>query len=111
MVAPEPLTPFTRSVVRDVGRSYELGRLTWWPSPRYEASNERIPDVSDVVEASARTTRDGRSFLSWTRFPFADTAAANPGFVRLDDLRYAGPGHRSFASVMVPISAPPPSQD
>jgi inner membrane protein len=110
MVAPDPLTPFTRGVVRDVGRSYETGRFTWWPTPRYEPSPDRIPEVSDVVAAVARTTPDGRRFLSWSRFPFGETATADSGAVRLDDARYARPGQRSFASVMVPMSVPPPQE-
>lgn len=102
MVAPDPLTPFTRSVVRDLGDSYEIGRLAWFPQPSYEASQQRIPKLSGTAELAATSTPDGRRFLSWARFPFADATAANPDVVRLDDVRYAGPGQRSFASVTVP---------
>jgi inner membrane protein len=108
MVAPDPVTPFTRSVVRDVGRSYELGRLTWWPSPHYEASTERIPELSSVVVEAANATADGRHFLSWARFPFvAEVLTGDSAAVRLDDVRYARPGQRSFASVVIPMTTPP----
>lgn len=100
MVAPDPLTPFTRSVVRDLGTSYEVGRLTWWPQVKYEASAERIPKLSPQIANAASATPDGRKFLSWSRFPFADTTAGAQG-IRLDDVRYARPGQRSFASVVM----------
>jgi inner membrane protein len=106
MVAPDAVTPFTRSVVRDVGGSYERGRLSWWPGPRYEASPERIPKITPEITAAARATPDGRRFLSWSRFPFADLTVGDSTTVRLDDARYAGPGQRSFASVTVPLAAP-----
>jgi inner membrane protein len=109
MVAPDPLTPFTRSVVRDVGRSYEIGRFTWWPKPRYEASAERVPEPSAIVDSAARATPDGRRFLSWSRFPFvSQVTTGNSAAVRLDDMRYARPGQESFAAVTVPTTTSPP---
>jgi inner membrane protein len=109
MVAPDPVTPFTRSVVRDVGRSYEIGRFTWWPNPRYEASAERVPEPSAIVESAARATPDGQRFLTWARFPFVSQATTgDSAAVRLDDLRYARPGQQSFATVTVPTTTAPP---
>jgi inner membrane protein len=106
MVAPDPVTPFTRSVIRDVGRSYELGRLTWWPSPRYAASSERLPEPPTLVDSAARANPDGRRFLSWARFPFVtDVTTGDSAAVRLDDARYARTGQHSFANVTVPMAS------
>src|SRR5688500_14439774 len=37
MVAPVPVTPFRRAVVRDLGTFYETGTVTWRPRVRYDA--------------------------------------------------------------------------
>ena len=107
MVAPEPLTPFRRTVVREVGGSYETGNLTWSFSPRYAPGRERIAALVDTSAEYrlAAATRDGRQFLVWSRFPFADaTGSGDSTVMRLDDVRYGGPGRSSFASVMIPTS-------
>ena len=112
MIAPDPVLPFTRSVVRVVGDFYEVGRFSWWPEARYEASSERVPVLSPAAASAARASADGRRFLSWSRFPFASQeAAGDSGTVRLDDMRYARPGQRSFAAVTVPTRVPPPPRE
>jgi len=107
MVAPEPLNPFRRTVVRDLGPSYETGALTWWVTPRYAASGERVAALVDTAAQYrlAASTRAGRHFLVWSRFPFYEELPAGAATaMRLDDVRYGGPGRASFASVMIPAA-------
>ena len=105
MVAPEPLTPMVRSVVRDVGLTYETGTLRWWPTPRYVMTGSPIPTIRDTTAGSiadARATEAGRNFLIWSRFPFRDVVSVGDSVaVRLDDARYGSPGRASFAGVTV----------
>ncbi|HUQ84416.1 MAG TPA: metal-dependent hydrolase [Gemmatimonadaceae bacterium] len=109
MVAPEAVTPFRRSVIRDLNRSYELGTLTWSFSPRYAPSTAVFPALAPAspVYASALRTRQGRRFLLWSRFPFSDPDVPDArATVRLDDARYASPGRAGFPAVIIPITAP-----
>lgn len=102
MVAPVPIQPFTRSVVRDLGGRYEMGRLEWGLPPRYVPSGEPFPDGlgSTPAQRAAREDRSVQEFLSWSRFPFAEVAAgASAPHVRFDDARYAAPGRSSWAGV------------
>ena len=110
MVAPEPLTPFRRSVIRDLDRSYEPGTFTWSFTPRYAASNDKFPSLlrTSPVYESAMRTRQGSRFLVWSRFPFSEPdVPGSTATVRLDDARYASPGRPGFPSVIVPMTAPP----
>jgi inner membrane protein len=102
MVAPEPVTPYSRSVVRDMGLWYEVGQLTWSPGPRYQITGDPILKTSNVATLTAVSTRQGQQFSSWSRFPFAEVSTANDSVVvRFDDVRYARLGQRSFASVTI----------
>jgi inner membrane protein len=107
MVAPEAANPIVRSVVRDLESSYEVGRLTWSPAPRYVASSQPIPKLSGPAIDAALATRAGSQFALWSRFPFAEVADSNgTSIVRLDDARYSTPGGRSFASVTAVVNRP-----
>jgi len=104
MVSPEPVTPYTRTVVRDLGLWYEVGRLTWSPLPRYAAVGDPVIKTTNAATLAALATPDGERFASWARFPFAEvTTTSDSTFVRLDDVRYARPGQRSFAGVSVTV--------
>jgi inner membrane protein len=110
MVAPEPLTPFRRSVIRDLNRSYEPGTFTWSFSPRYAPSTDVFPALvpTSPVYESAMRTRQGRRFLLWSRFPFSEPDVPDAtATVRLDDARYASPGRPGFPAVVIPMTAPP----
>ena len=108
MVAPQPITPYSRSVVRDMGLWYEIGQLTWSPSPHYAAVGEPVVKTTNAATLTALATHEGRQFASWSRFPFAEvTTAGDSVVVRLDDVRYASPGRSSFASVSVVVARPP----
>ena len=108
MVAPEPLTPFRRSVVRGLGTSYETGWFVWSFAPRYSADVRPVSALTDTSAAyvAASSTRAGRRFLIWSRFPLVDDSSADTSLMRLDDARYGGPGRVSFASVTVPRARP-----
>lgn len=105
MVAPEPVTPFSRTVVRDMGLWYEVGRFTWSPAPHYQLAGDPILKTSNAATLTAMSMPAGRQFWSWTRFPFAEVATTNDSVVvRFDDVRYARPGQRSFASVTITLA-------
>src|SRR5690242_10306891 len=96
MVSPDAVTPYTRTVVRDMGRWYELGRLTWSPLPHYASAGDPVLKTTNTTTLSALATPDGRRFASWARFPFAEVMTTRDStWVRLDDVRYARPGQRS----------------
>lgn len=102
MVAPRPVTPFIRDVIRDVGAGYETGTLTFFRKPSYHRDRE-YPDRAGSPEANAaRLTPDGRAFLTWSRFPIFEHDASSPDRVAIYDLRYADPdGGRGWASVVI----------
>ena len=104
MVAPEPVNPYARSVVRDMGLWYELGRLRWTPRPRYEVVGAPVLKTTNAATLTALATPAGKDFASWARFPFAEMTSGDSVVVRFDDVRYAKPGQRSFASTTVTVS-------
>jgi inner membrane protein len=106
MVAPVPLTPLVRSVVRDLGTRYESGSFVWTPTPRYTRFTESVVALSaDSSDAASRATDDQRArskFLMWARFPFRETVTVGDTVrARLDDVRYGGPRQPGFSSVVV----------
>ena len=106
MVAPVPLTPLVRSVVRDLGTRYESGSFVWTPTPRYTRSTESVVALTaDSSDAASRATDDQRArskFLMWARFPFRETVTVGDTVrARLDDVRYGGPRQPGFSSVVV----------
>ena len=108
MVAPEPINPYERVVIRDMGQWYELGLLTFSPRPHYTVVDEPMVKVTNAATAAALATREGKQFASWARFPFAEiTNTKDSVVVRFDDARYAAPGRSSFASVVVRLPASP----
>jgi len=112
MVAPEPLNPYKRSVVRDMGLWYETGRFVWVPTPHYDVVGEPIVKATNAATMTARATADGRRFMSWARFPFAEvTTAGESVVVHFDDVRYARPGQRSFAGTSIVVSQRPALTD
>jgi inner membrane protein len=104
MVSPIPLTPFRRTVLRDLGDRYEVGELTFGSSARYRrAAVTASGRDTDLAVAAARTP-DGAKFLSWSRFPrFALEPGENGTHVRISDMRYADVRGRGWASVVVRV--------
>jgi inner membrane protein len=109
MVAPVPVTPLRRQVVRAVGDQYEVGVLAWGWAPRYTPLSA-TPAGRDVEGAAAAArTPDGAAFLSWSRFPrFTSERVGDSLRVRISDLRYADARGRGWASVVVTVPAEPP---
>ena len=112
MVSPMPLTPMTRTVVRDLGARYELGSFQWTPTPTYTPSGQSISTLrSDSILTLGPDRADTRTrdqFLSWARFPFRDMSSIDdPTKAILDDVRYGLPLRPSFANVRVRITPTP----
>jgi inner membrane protein len=91
MVAPTPISPFTRDVVFATPTSYRHGSLSLWPSPKLILSPEVIPRNEDSPLASrALRQHEVRGFAIWARFPWAEVVEEPEGFrVTLRDARYA----------------------
>ena len=104
MVSPIPVTPFRRTVVRDLGDRYETGELALGRATRYRRTGDTpTGDDTDLAAAAARTP-DGAAFLSWSRFPrFAVEPGGDGRLVRISDMRYADVRGRGWASVVVRI--------
>ena len=101
MVAPSPVTPFVRAVVRQLGPDYETGTLTLNGAPEYTPLG-RVPNprLEPVVGAAGRTA-DVRAFLVWSRFPlYTLVPGRDSTLVRITDMRYPG---QPWASVEVVV--------
>ena len=105
MVAPRPLTPFVRDVIRDVGPGYETGTLIFFRKPSYRRGRRYLDHGESPQADAARLTPDGRAFLTWSRFPMFDWDVASPNRVAIYDVRYAerGGGGRGWATVTVDV--------
>ena len=109
MIAPVVANPFQRDVVLDWGGEYEVARFDWLPAPRLTRAGRTVATGEARREAAdATATRDGRSFLTWARFPFFRvTRSERNVVVRIADLRYAIDSPRSFAEVTIDLGVPP----
>jgi len=106
MVAPVFGTPFRREVIRDLGRSYEIGSLTLGIRPRYTRLEVRPTGAEGQGSRAASATEAGGRFLGWSRFPeFVSTRQGDRIRVTMSDARYAEPGGGSWASVTVTVPA------
>jgi inner membrane protein len=106
MVAPVPLTPLRRQVVRAVGDDYEVGVLAWTPAPSYARLSVASSGRNGPGASAAARTADGAAFLSWARFPrFTSERIGDSLRVHISDLRYADERGRGWASVVVTVPA------
>lgn len=104
MVAPAPVTPFSRAVVRDLGEQYETGHFAWGLAPRYDAGERTATGRDAPGVAEAARAPEVADFLTWSRFPlFTTVAGRDSTLVRITDLRYPG---MPWASVEVVVPAP-----
>jgi inner membrane protein len=107
MAGPEPLTPFRRQIVADVGPGYVLGTVDWLRRPRFVPEGSLIAKggATSEVAAAERTPR-GRAFVEWARFPFflVERGAAGT-VVRMVDARYTLDPDARFAALSVPVGA------
>jgi len=103
MVAPLAVTPFTRYIVVDDGRSYQVGMFNWSRRPRFEL--EALPyDRLPPTPASARAlvAPPAVKFLSWARFPYFVVEPVG-GLLLIGDARYGLDPEGSWASTSVPL--------
>ena len=109
MVAPRPLTPFSRQVVAAQGESVRDRHL---PLARVAARGAGLDAQLPAAAARRPVAREradadtvGRRFLGWARFPTvrADTSSAGDVVVHLIDLRYADRPGAGFGSVTLPL--------
>jgi inner membrane protein len=104
MISPVPVTPFRRTVVRDLGDRYETGQLTLGSTARYRSAGETPTGRETDLAAAAARTPEGAAFLSWSRFPrFAPEPREDGVHVRISDMRYADVRGRGWASVVVRV--------
>ena len=104
MVAPTPVNPIARAVVRDLDSLYEVGRFRWSRSPRYTPAEQVASGRDSPAVAEAARTSDGAAYLSWSRFPrFTTVPGRDSTLVRITDLRYPG---MDWASVEVIVASP-----
>ena len=96
MVAPTPVTPFSRRVVAEAGGAYRVGRLRFFGSPRLELDGFAIPTAVDPRAQPSLDEREARDFLSWARFPFVVVSGAT---VWIGDARYGVDPEVSWAAV------------
>ena len=91
MVAPTPISPFTRDVVFSTPSSYRHGSLSLWPSPELTLSPEEMPrNESAPLVSRALGMPEVRGFAAWARFPWAEIEEEPKDFrVTLRDARYA----------------------
>ena len=102
LAAPVFANPFRRTVIRDLGDRYELGRLSLLPAMRYEATAEISKGLSEAGDVG--NTLTGKRFLRWSRFPvFAVEPGSGGRRVQISDLRYSRPGQPSWAGVTVQL--------
>jgi len=90
MVAPMPLDPFRRQIVVELPDAYAIGILDLAPRRRFEGHWVQIPKHDRLPEArEAAATAEGRTYLSWARFPFyAVGEDCADGMVCIRDARY-----------------------
>lgn len=103
MVAPLAVTPLTRYIVVDDGRSYRVGMFNWSRRPRFELESlpyDRVPPTPE----SARALLAPRAvkFLSWARFPYFLEEPVG-GLLLIGDARYGLDPEGSWASTQVPL--------
>ena len=103
MAAPRPALPLPRDVVRDLGGRYEVAIFQPLSRPSYVVTRTVARNDALPAAREAAATRDGATFLRWSRFPVFEPLGQ--GRVRIYDLRYSSPegDGRSWASVEVNV--------
>jgi inner membrane protein len=104
MVAPLPVSPLVRDVVRDLVTHYERGTLRFGLSPHYSPQEMILVGWDAPGVAEAARTHDGAAFLLWSRFPrFTSARAGDSIRVRMSDVRYTDANGEGWASVVVTV--------
>lgn len=105
VLAPAPLTPFTRRVVVQSGDSYHAGTFGWLPRPRLRLT-ELAYEINPDHPAARRALQEPRveRFLVWARYPYFKVDTAGPAYtVVVGDARYGSDPERSWAATRVRI--------
>jgi inner membrane protein len=106
MAGPEPLSPFRRQIVADVGPGYVLGTVDWLRHPRF------LPDDGGTLAkgagapevAAAERTARGCAFVRWARFPFFLVDRGPTGaVVHMVDARYTLDPDARFGAIAVVV--------
>lgn len=114
MVAPVPVTPFTRWVVVAGPDGYKVGTFSWLggralelrPLPYDRYAPEGAPMHPAVREASARPA--ARKYLTWARFPYYWINERPDAYVvYFGDARYTLDPERSWAATRVVVAKRP----
>jgi inner membrane protein len=107
MVSPVQVNPFRRLVLLDLGDRYLYGRLELRSPPAVALGGPEVQKQTDLpFSRAAARTREGRKFLSWSRFPaYAEEKSEGRTRVRIYDARYPGPGG-FWASILVEVPKP-----
>lgn len=111
MLAPQPVTPFVRTVVAAQGDGYRVGRFHWLDGSSIDPGSLRSyprGDPEHPAVVAARATTVGRRFLSWARFPAfqVEPAGSDRYVVHIVDLRYADRPGTSFGAASIPVTLP-----
>jgi hypothetical protein len=110
MVAPLAVTPFSRWVVVETERGYQVGMLEWAPAPRVRL--QPLPfwkEPPEPLAAALRRDPTARKFLSWARFPYYVVEARGDGqTVYIGDARYTVDPEASWAAVRIDLPGPAP---
>lgn len=109
LLSPVPLTPFRRIVVAAQGDEYVVGTFRWSARPHVDPASLRTfarGRPAHPAVAAAVSTREGRYFLGWARFPTYEVESRPDGgyLVHIVDLRYRDRPGSGFGSVTIPVS-------
>ncbi|MGD0483035.1 MAG: metal-dependent hydrolase [Gemmatimonadales bacterium] len=107
MAGPEPLTPFRRQIVADIGPGYVLGTVDWLRRPLFVPDGSLVAKGDAAAEVSeAERTPQGRAFVQWARFPFFLVERGRAGaMVRMVDARYTLDPDARFGALSVAVPA------
>jgi inner membrane protein len=105
MVAgPVPLVPWRRELILDMGDRYRTGSLDFLAPPAVSLDPGWVMKEDGAAVEAARTRRDVRDFLYWSRFPvFTVEPRGDSALVTVGDMRFRRRGAGSFrVQVVVP---------
>jgi inner membrane protein len=90
MVGPQPVTPFTRTIILDTGDAYATGTFSWMPiGVTFDDGRVAKNDGHPAVRAAIAEDRRLAAVLTWARFPYYEIESTPAGqVVTLRDLRF-----------------------
>jgi hypothetical protein len=89
MVTPVFVNPFEREVIMDLGDRYEKGFVWFEPAAHFRPAGFGVAtNLSDPIVQRATQTPRAKTFLQWSRFPFAFVEASQRR-IWLNDYRYS----------------------